>query len=545
MYICFKDEEERENGIKILNGYVWKGKTLTATHAKAAPDPLVKRRNENIDGGDQPPPVKRMKTVEETTTDLVHLSYADQLRHKQEKIKETLKNFGQRVFKENYSMRSFIDNQRSKYEGLPCQLLDIIPSPQIDGYRNKCEFTIGKNSTGEKVVGFRLGSYSSGSIEVGSAANLRNINDRMKQTIILFEEFIRSSKFDVFEPECHTGQYKQLAVRTSKSNDELMVIVGVNPQDSSEEQLAEIKKEICDFFTIGNGKELNVTSLYYLGMPKRQSGVKYVEEHLHGTSHITETIHGLKFRISPSAFFQVNTACAEILYQTAIDFATAKDSTTVFDICCGTGTVGLCFAKHVANVIGVELVAEAIEDAKFNANANNISNCNFIQGFAEDTISSMMSTARFQNNKDIIAVLDPPRAGLHNRAINSIRSARHLNRIVYISCAPAGATKNWCDLMRPPSKTMSGDPFVPVKAVAVDMFPHTHHTELIILFERQIDDDDDDKKVMPVKNVDEKIIEKDTMETPAEDNKDVEMVKDTKEDVKNGDAAEAATSKVE
>lgn len=134
--------------------------------------------------------------------------------------------------------------------------------------------------------------------------------------------------------------------------------------------------------------------------------------HLNGTTHITDSIHGLKFRISPAAFFQINTPCAEALYQCAIDFGAPTDKTTVLDICCGTGTIGLCFAKHSKQILGVEIIPEAIADAEFNAQENNIENCKFYAGSAEDLISSLMRQANVLDGEEVLAIVDPPRAGL-------------------------------------------------------------------------------------------------------------------------------------
>lgn len=421
--------------------------------AKAAPDPLVKRRNEGND--DSNIATKKRKTLEESTTNLVHLPYDEQLKVKQKDMADILKNLGNQVIREIPTMRSFVKKQQNQFNELPCELLEIKPSPVIEGYRNKCEFTIGKNLSGEKVVGFRLGTYSSGSVEVESAINLRNIPESMKNVIKSFEIFVRNSKLEVFDNEHQTGHFRQLSVRTSNATKEVMAIIGVHPQNLSEEEIDELKKEVVAFITENEGKSLGITSLFYLPMPKKLSGERHTEQHLFGTKYITETIHNLKFRISPSAFFQVNTACAEVLYQTAIDFASPTDKTTILDICCGTGTIGLCFAKHVKSVIGVESIPEAICDAKVNASENNISNCQFIDGLAENSITGMMVQAN-HDSENIIAIVDPPRAGLHHTAIQALRSAKNLNRLVYVSCSPAGATRNFKDLMRPMSKTMKG-----------------------------------------------------------------------------------------
>ncbi|KAI4456679.1 trna (uracil-5-)-methyltransferase [Holotrichia oblita] len=211
------------------------------------------------------------------------------------------------------------------------------------------------------------------------------------------------------------------------------------------------------------------------------SGEDQVIQHLYGSTHIYEQILDLKFRISPEAFFQINTDAAEILYKSAIELACASESSTVVDICCGTGTIGLCFAKSCKQVLGLELIQQAVDDAKENAKINGIENSEFFAGKAEEILSSVCYKAK---SDDVIGIVDPPRAGLHQKAITQLRKVRNLKKLVYISCNPNAALKNFVDLGRPMSKTMQEEPFVPIKAVAVDMFPYTKHCELVVYFER-------------------------------------------------------------
>ncbi|XP_055532938.1 tRNA (uracil-5-)-methyltransferase homolog A [Wyeomyia smithii] len=485
LFVCFRDESERQAAIKTLNGYVWKGKTLQAFEAKPAPDPLVKRRNEAA-GVDGVVSVKKRKTLEETVTALAHLSYEDQLSQKYSEMRNVLTIFGNEIWKTCPSIRSHVEAQRKLNDGLPCKLESIKSSPQIDGYRNKCEFSVGKNEHGETKVGFRVGSYSNGFIEVESPENLKNISDKMKVTVKLFEEFVRESKYEVYSPETYQGYFRQLTIRTSSATEEVMVVVGMHPQSLSEDELKEIQAAIVQHFTSDKAIEVGISSIYFEKIEKHKPGQNVNQiEHLHGETHIVDTIHGLKFRISPLAFFQINTQAAEILYQCAIDLAESSEKTSVLDICCGTGTIGLCFAKHCKQVLGVEIIPQAIEDAKHNAELNQIENCKFFAGNADDLITSLIRNANIRSGENLVAIVDPPRAGLHIRSITQLRNARGLNRLVYVSCSPRSAVKNWVDLMRPCSKAMRGVPFVAKKAIPVDMFPHSPHVELVVLFERE------------------------------------------------------------
>jgi tRNA (uracil-5-)-methyltransferase len=136
-------------------------------------------------------------------------------------------------------------------------------------------------------------------------------------------------------------------------------------------------------------------------------------EHIHGKTHITDKILGYTFQISPDSFFQVNTKGAEILYQTAIDLGQPTEKTTLLDVCCGTGTIGLCFAKYCKKVLGVELIEQAVKDAESNAKANGIENAEFFAGNSDDFIGTLMRKATADGGEsDVLAILDPPRAGL-------------------------------------------------------------------------------------------------------------------------------------
>lgn len=351
-----------------------------------------------------------MRTIEEVTTDFAHLTYDEQLKFKQKETIHVLKSHFRNIYTLYPFIKPYFDNQRNQFADYPCEILNIKSSPQIDGYRNKCEFTVGRSKNGEKVVGFRLGSYAEGVIEVVSAAGLKNIPETMIKATSIFEKFVKASKLDVYDPQFHTGYFRQLTVRTSRATDEMMMIIGVHPQELTEDEINSLKNDLVEYFTEGEGKELNITSLYYQSM-KKASNSYTPEEHLYGAKFVTEVLLGLRFRISPGAFFQVNTACAETLYKTIIDFAKPTKDTTILDICCGTGTIGICFSKYVKQVLGVDNVAQAIKDAEANVKENDIENCKFFTGTAEDYINTLMYQAQ-GNGGTIVAIVDPPRAGL-------------------------------------------------------------------------------------------------------------------------------------
>lgn len=491
LYVSFRNEETRQRAIKTLNGILWKNCKLSAQIAKPAPDPFVKRKLQEESAN------KRVKVEEDvedsvsiedkvklTTIPLWDMPYPSQLELKQKEMSSILANICKQMLRESKDdLSEWLNYQKDRYQGLPCELLPILSTDKITEYRNKCEFTVGRNNEEDKVViGFRLSSYAAGSTAVGPIDNLCHIPSKMKVVVKVLEEFMKDSKLKPFQPVDHSGYWRQVTVRATLGDD-LMVIVGIHPQDLSAEKLDELKSQLKDFFESGNGAEARVTSLYFQIMRKKSGNGENGDGiyHISGTKYIEETLLGMKFRVSPQAFFQVNTLGAEVLYKAAIELAKPTADTAVLDICCGTGTIGLAFSKHCGEVFGLEMVEDAIKDAKENVVANNVSNCEFFVGKAEDILYPVIQRA---TKPDIIAIVDPPRAGLHQRALLTMRKARKLSRLVYVSCDPRAAAKNLVDLARPISKQYVGEPLVPIKAVAVDMFPYTKHCELILCLER-------------------------------------------------------------
>ena len=266
---------------------------------------------------------------------------------------------------------------------------------------------------------------------------------------------------------------------------------------------------------------------------------------------ITEEMCGLRFTLSANAFFQVNTTAAEALYKLAGEWASPNGKSLLFDICCGTGTIGLTLASKVGKVVGVDIVESAIEDAGKNATLNSVTNCEWVAGRAEkmlpeilkryasmikppavvEVIQPMETTQRETNPEesggeeeeaemmaaavasaaassaaatsaaaalapttdtltyeydDVVAIVDPPRAGLHRNVLTALRSEQRLKKLVYVSCNPESMALNCAELCTPqgPTGDSGGAPFRPVKAIAVDLFPHTPHCEAVLLLER-------------------------------------------------------------
>ncbi|XP_067143995.1 tRNA (uracil-5-)-methyltransferase homolog A [Centruroides vittatus] len=487
-FVTFKCEEDREKALNVLQGYEWKGRKLQVKKANPMADPLVKKRKQG--NAEDSPAVKKARMegsdipisiqIKNAVHPLWNLPYEEQLKSKMNQISQFLIKLCVRIEKTNTYLRHWGQKQKKLYEGMCCELLPIKPSPVTSAYRNKCEFTVGKHlDTGEKTVGFRLNCYKSGSMSVAEPDECINIPESMLKAVKSFQDYIRSSDKDVFNPETHEGYWRQLTVRTSKTD--VLLVVVMHPQKLEEEELQKEKEALVEYFQNGLGKMCGVTSLYFQSFVKRESNKDLIMTHLWGKKYIEENVLGLKFQINPEAFFQVNTSGAEVLYSTIAELAEIDNQTTILDICCGTGTIGLCLAKIAPKVIGIEMCSQAIENAKSNAQINNINNVEFVCGKAEDFIQTVLQKADTEN---IVAIVDPPRAGLNSKVLKFIRANEKLKKLIYIACNPDGAIQNFVDLCRLVSNNYRGESFVPTKAVVVDLFPHTNHCELIIVFER-------------------------------------------------------------
>ncbi|KAJ8380208.1 hypothetical protein SKAU_G00009860 [Synaphobranchus kaupii] len=499
-FVTFKSAEERDKAMKAVHGMQWRGRVLSVRLAKPKADPILrKRRQEEAEGGQ--PASKRSavslgqeetkeenkeplsKQIADVVTPLWEVPYEEQLKRKEQEVEAVLQRLAREIGNNNRAMLPWLFVQKEKHNKMCCPLEPIRPSPVQTEYRNKCEFLIGMGANGEdKTVGFRLGKYKGGSCAVVGPSETIHVPVEAKKVVQAFQDYIRTTQFSVYSPETYEGHWKQLTVRTSRTG-QIMIMVFFNPQKLEEEELAKLKSSLRQYFTEGEGKESGVTSLYFVREGQRTSpNVEDLPcELVAGESWIHEELLGLKFRISPHSFFQVNTRATEVLYSAVGEWAQLNQDSTVLDVCCGTGTIGISLGKRVKKVIGIELCQEAVEDAKVNARINGLTNVEFHCGKAEDIFPTVLNAVVSQN---LTAIVDPPRAGLHSKVILAIRRAEHLKRLVYVACNAKAAMNNFIDLCRAPSKRVRGSPFRPVKAMAVDLFPQTIHCEMLLLFER-------------------------------------------------------------
>ncbi|KAM6057393.1 tRNA (uracil-5-)-methyltransferase homolog B isoform 2-T4 [Theristicus caerulescens] len=371
-------------------------------------------------------------------TPLWRLPYQEQLQVKYESQRKILQTLASRLEELG------IDVQ--KPGGLCCPLRPVVPSPVINGYRNKSTFSVNRGPDGNpKTVGLYVGTGRARNIVCVKANHLENIPPKHKQVAQCYEEFIHRSPLDPCILFHEGGHWRELVVRTTSCG-QTMAIITFHPQELGQEALATQKALLKEFFTCGPGRVCDLTSLYFQeSTMTRCSHEQSPFQLLHGQPHIFEEVLGLKFRISPDAFFQVNTGGAEVLYQAVRELSQAGGDTVLLDICCGTGTIGLSLAHKVSKIIGIEVVEKATEDARWNAAFNDY------------------------------------------RVVRAIRNCKSIRRLLYISCKPEGeAMRNFLELCCPsdPGKKLAGEPFAPTLAIPFDMFPHTVHCELVLLFTR-------------------------------------------------------------
>lgn len=284
-------------------------------------------------------------------------------------------------------------------------------------------------------------------------------------------EFMRALTWPPFKYSCGEGFLKGIFIREGKRTNEVMI--NLKTSDDLPEDFDEgIEKFVKMLMEIDTGDQ-KIVSIYWIkDISKRGQPRKVVEKLLHGKAALHEEMHigeeKLSFDIRPQSFFQVNTLQAEILYSQVLEMALNKPQKLVFDLFCGTGTIGLFLAKHVEGVLGVELNESAVIAARENALKNKIFNADFFLGDVGKVLHTM-------KERPSLIVVDPPRAGLTGKMINKINDF-DCNQIIYVSCNPATLARD-CQFFAEYGYKVK-------KVQPVDMFPHTYHVENVCLLER-------------------------------------------------------------
>ncbi|MCF6183623.1 MAG: 23S rRNA (uracil(1939)-C(5))-methyltransferase RlmD [Bacteroidales bacterium] len=380
------------------------------------------------------------------------LSYEEQLKYKQKQVEETLIRI-------------------SKVE-LP-EIQPILPAPEIFYYRNKLEFSFTHSRwlTNDEIntdtdindykgLGFHIPGRYDKILDIKECLLQKDPSDAIR---LFVKYYAVSNNYEFFNLYKKIGFLRNLIIRTS-STGEIMIIISFFENDN--EKITNLLNAVAEKFP-------KITSVNYVINNKLNDSITDLQViNYKGKDHILEQMDDIKFIVGPKSFYQTNSAQAKKLYQTATEFADFKGDEIVYDLYTGTGTIANFTASRVKKVIGIEYVKEAVDDAIKNSALNNITNTLFYAGDMKDILTDDFI---LQNGKPDVIILDPPRAGIHKSVIKNILHSLP-EKIIYISCNVATQARD-IQLLDSAYKVEKIKP--------VDMFPHTHHIENIILLKKR------------------------------------------------------------
>ena len=366
-----------------------------------------------------------------------NVDYSDQLKIKEDIVKKLLEKEGIRDY----------------------EFLGIVKSPKEHGYRNKMEYTFGKDKEGNEVLGLhRKGRF----YEVVMTDKCNIVDDDFLKALNLTFDYAIKKGLPFYDKKTHKGFLRHLVVRkASKAGEILLNIVTTTQLEHDFKELIEIYKNV-DF-------ESRLVGVLHTQNDSWSDAVVCEKLNvLYGKDYLIEELLGLKFKISAFSFFQTNSYGAEKLYETVREFAGDVSDKIVFDLYSGTGTIGIIMAPMAKKVIGIELVEEAVMSARENAELNGLKNCTFIAGDVSKKLKEI------KEMPDVV-IVDPPRSGINPKALEDIIKFNP-QKVVYVSCNPESLAR---DL-----KIFSEGGYKVDKVKCVDMFPHTYHVECVTLMSR-------------------------------------------------------------
>ncbi len=362
--------------------------------------------------------------------------------------------------KECQIKHSQVENSFKRIGGIDAEIKDIIGAESIDFYRNKAQIPVGMDRDGNVVCGY----YTKSSHRIVPLTDCRLHPKIFNNVTQKFIDWANANNLSVYDEKSGKGLLRHLYIRQSSVSGDIMVLVVINGDTlpcgeqlvNSLTQLSEVKSIQVNI----NKEDTNVIL-----------GKKCIV--LYGEDSIIDVICGVKIRISPLAFYQVNHTMAEKLYNKAKELASPKGK-VVLDLYCGVGSIGLSMANEAVEIIGVEIVPQAVEDAKFNAKLNGINNAKFICADAADAVKQLEK----QGLTPDVVLLDPPRKGCEASLIETVATKFRPKTIVYISCNDATLARDCALFKEYGYKTEEATP--------VDLFARTGHVETVALLSRQI-----------------------------------------------------------
>lgn len=347
-------------------------------------------------------------------------------------------------------------------------ILPIVPSPQDKYYRNKLEYTFsnkrwlndGENRTEEPLnmdaLGFHIPGRFDKILDINHCYLQADPSNAVRNRV---RDFAKLQGISFYDLKAHAGALRNLIIRTSTTGERMVIVVFAY---ASDEQINALMNFIDSSFQ-------EITSLLYIVNQKKNDTI-FDQGILvwRGPEYIHEEMEGVRFRIGPKSFYQTNSIQAYRLYQITREFAGFKGDELVYDLYTGAGTIANFVAAKVRQVVGVEYVPSAIEDAKINSSINKIINTKFYAGDMKDVLNAGFVA---QHGKPDVIITDPPRAGMHPEVVSRLMEIE-AQKIVYVSCNPATQARDLLVLK---------DKYDIEKIQPVDMFPHTQHVENVVL----------------------------------------------------------------
>ena len=397
-----------------------------------------------------------------------NLSYEDQLKLKSKQMEQIFRTAITGEINKNKNLYNDITDVNEYFDSI---FEGIKGSPISSEYRNKMEFSFGDGCKGGEL---ELGLHKKGSFyDIVSVKNCQIIDEDYRKILKSTLGYFKGKGCAYFHKLSHEGFLRHLLVRKAKKTGEILVCLVTSSQIPVDTVCTEVsiiddwKEEMLSL-----GLDGHIAGVLHIINDSLSDVVQSDETRvLYGRDYINEEVLGLKFKITPFSFFQTNTLSAEVIYNTAREYISLGDEakeSTVFDLYSGTGTIAQMLAPAAGKVVGVEIVGEAVEAAKENAVLNGLTNCQFIAG---DVLKVLDDIA----DKPDFIVLDPPRDGIHPKALRKIIDYG-VDSLVYISCKPTSLAR---DL-----EMLIGCGYLPKRIVAVDQFPGTVHVETVVLMSK-------------------------------------------------------------
>ena len=354
--------------------------------------------------------------------------------------------------------RQVVQNLVNKGLTKKVEVLETIGMENPYNYRNKAQYPIGLNSEGQPEVGV-FAQRTHTIIPIQTCLIQTEISQKIAKTIL---NFVKEKNIQVYNEENQKGLLRHIVIKVGKYTNQVMCILVVNDSKFNQEQ--ELVKLLCEKYPEIKTIVKNINN--------KNTNVILGKENinLYGNGYIEDKLGEYIFKISPMSFYQVNPVQAEILYTTAINQANLDKNDILFDLYCGIGTIGIFASKYVNKVYGIEIVPQAIEDAKENAKINDVKNIEFICGDVEVAFDELINKEKIVPSAIIV---DPPRKGLDNKTVENIAKIKPA-KLVYISCNPATMVRDLTKL----------ENIYNIKAIQpVDMFPWTNGVESITILE--------------------------------------------------------------